>query len=230
MPLPSPDIELLLTSDGSSTLRLPTGETYRSRHGALQESQHVFIESGLKYCVGQLPHRLIRILEIGLGTGLNVLLTAAYAQQTPQVTCQMVSLEPTPIGLELVNLLHYPSLIGGDTAQYLQLLHTGPWNENLPILPNFNFRKVNQPLAAYQPTGEPFDLVYFDAFAPRSQPELWGEASFATLAQWLQPGSVLVTYCAQGQFRRNLRAVGFVVERPMGPPGKSEMTRAIYQP
>ncbi len=230
MPFPSPDIGLFLTGDGSSTLRLPTGETYRSRHGALQESRHVFIESGLKYCVGQLTAQPIRILEVGLGTGLNVLLTAAHAQQNPQVVCQMVSLEPTPVSLELVNLLHYPSLIGGDAAQHLQIVHTGPWNEMLPILPNFNFQKVNQPLANYQSIGESFDLVYFDAFAPRSQPELWGEASLATLAQWLKPGSVLVTYCAQGQFRRNLRAVGFVVERPIGPPGKSEMTRAIYQP
>jgi tRNA U34 5-methylaminomethyl-2-thiouridine-forming methyltransferase MnmC len=222
--------ELLTSNDGSSTLRLPTGETYHSIHGAVQESRHVFIVAGLLHCLQPPPPAQLRVLEIGLGTGLNVLLTAQVAEQTPQTHFEMVSLEPHPVPAGLASQLNYPSLLGGPTGDWLARIHTGAWGSPLWLAPNFTLAKQRTTLANYEgPVGH-YDLVYHDAFAPRSQPELWGQAAFARLGQWLRPGGVLVTYCAKGQVRRNLRAAGFVTERLPGPPGKTEMTRAVYQP
>jgi tRNA U34 5-methylaminomethyl-2-thiouridine-forming methyltransferase MnmC len=222
--------ELLTSNDGSSTLRLPTGETYHSMHGALQESQHVFIATGLLYCLQPQPPAQLRVLEIGLGTGLNVLLTALVAQQTPQTQFEMVSLEPNPVPAGLAAQLNYPSQLGGPTADWLARIHAGAWGSPFWLAPNLVFAKHPTTLADYEGPAGHYDLVYYDAFAPRSQPELWDQAAFARLGQWLRPGGVLVTYCAKGQFRRNLRAVGFVTERLPGPPGKAEMTRAVYLP
>jgi tRNA U34 5-methylaminomethyl-2-thiouridine-forming methyltransferase MnmC len=218
--------QLFVSNDGSNTLRLPTGETYHSMHGAVQESRHVFIAAGLQHCLQRGPKPALHLLEVGLGTGLNVLLTGLAALATPQAQFTMVSLEPNPVPAGLAAQLNYPSLLGGPTADWLARIHTGAWESPMQLAPNLVFEKQLATLAEYAGPGAHFDLVYYDAFGPRSQPELWSQATFARLARWLKPGGVLVTYCAQGQFRRNLRAAGFVVERLPGPPGKAHMTRA----
>jgi tRNA U34 5-methylaminomethyl-2-thiouridine-forming methyltransferase MnmC len=175
--------ELLTSNDGSSTLRLPTGETYHSLHGALQESQHVFIGSGLLHCLQPPPPAQLRVLEIGLGTGLNVLLTALVAQQMPQIHFEMVSLEPHPVPAGLASQLNYPRLLGGPTADWLTRIHSGAWGSPFCLVPNLVFEKQCTTLADYAGPAGHYDLVYYDTFAPRSQPELWGQAAFARLGQ-----------------------------------------------
>jgi tRNA U34 5-methylaminomethyl-2-thiouridine-forming methyltransferase MnmC len=221
-----PQIEVVISGDGSPTLQLATGETYHSRHGAIAESRHVFIQAGLAPQLERLAPAPLRVLEIGLGTGLNVLLTAEVAAHFPQARVEMVSLEPYPLPAEVVGQLDYAARLRGQSAQVLALVHGSAWGVPVQIGDHLQFTKHQVALADFDGPARWFDLVYYDAFAPRSQPELWSAATFAHLANWLRPGAKLVTYCAQGQFRRNLRAAGFRVERLPGPPGKTEMTRA----
>lgn len=218
-------IELITTEDGSSSLFNPElRETYHSRHGALRESQHVFIQEGLEK-KSDLTH--VRILEVGMGTGLNVLLTALYALQCQQ-HIQLTTLEPFPVDKDLLEKVNYASLIEGDLAPSIfNRIHESEWGIETEINAFFKLTKLKMPLEKL--TSElKFDLIYYDAFGPHAQPELWEANVFSHLATFCESGSTLVTYCAQGQFKRNLKAAGFSVERLPGPPGKREMTRGTF--
>lgn len=209
------------TEDGSATLFVPElNEHYHSVKGARTESQHIFINMGLKAVTVPQPH----ILEIGFGTGLNALLTleAAAEEQRP---VHYTGIELYPLAWEEVDALKY-----SDNPLF-KTLHTVPWEEDAAITPYFTLKKVqadvNQlklsPLN-FQP---PFDVIYFDAFAPEKQPEMWDEQLFRSLYASMNTGGVLTTYCAKGIIRRLLQAVGFKVERLPGPPGgKREILRA----
>jgi tRNA U34 5-methylaminomethyl-2-thiouridine-forming methyltransferase MnmC len=213
-----------LTDDGSATLFVPAlNEHYHSRHGARQESQHVFIRHGLAARLAE-GGPALRILEVGLGTGLNALLTLAAAGGT---RIGYDGLETYPLPPALVAALQPEWEQQGEPLNSLfTALHAAPWESAVELTPGFTLRKIQQPLqTAALPAGR-YDLIYFDAFAPEKQPELWTEAMFARLYEAAAPGAVLVSYCAQGQFRRNLRAAGWLTEKPPGPPGKREMTRA----
>jgi tRNA U34 5-methylaminomethyl-2-thiouridine-forming methyltransferase MnmC len=221
-------IEVRTTADGSPTLYVPAlNEHYHSHHGAAQESRHVFIEAGLRplLAVGLGQGQPLRLLEVGLGTGLNALLTMAAAH-SDAASVAYDGYETVPLPAAAVAALapqweEIPAL----RAAFAQL-HATPWNEPLAITPLFSLTKR---LAEMQTTTLPathYDLIYFDAFAPEKQPELWTEEVFAKLYAAAAPGAVLVSYCAQGQFRRNLRAAGWLTEKLPGPPGKREMTRA----
>ncbi len=220
-------LEIQTTGDGSQTLYRPDiDETYHSSHGALTESQHVFLKEGLQF-QWQQHGQHVRILEVGLGTGLNALLTLAFCQENPGVIVEYVGLEPLPPSWDVLSQLQYPELLPEATRPFFKRMHQAEWEVNHDWLPNFSFVKTQQKLEEYSTDTSPFHVVYFDAFAPRKQAEMWEIFQMERCFALTQPGGCLVTYCAMGQFRRNLKAAGYTVAKIPGPPGKREMTRAI---
>ena len=213
---------LEVSGDGSTTLRvLKWDEPYHSRHGAIQESQHVFIEEGLKLCRG----RIISILEMGFGTGLNALLTYIHAKQQ-RLEINYLGLEAFPLREEEWSQMNYVQQLGDPTLQSVwQSLHKAEANTWTKLSPEFDFQRAHSDVHAFEMDAV-FHLIYFDAFGPRVQPELWTEIIFKKMYNALLPGGILVTYCAKGAVRRAMQQVGFVVERLAGPPGKREMLRA----
>ena len=205
--------ELMQTADGSFTLFIPeVEETYHSTHGAVQESMHVFIENGLKAC----HKEVIRVLEVGLGTGLNAMLTLQHATKK----IEYCALEPYPLSKEILN-----ELAASRTDQFEMKFHTSIAGELIPLREDFSFVRMEVGLEEFQ-TEEKFDVIYYDAFGPRVEPGLWTLERMQQCFNLLNGGGVFVTYCAKGEVRRNLQAAGFVVERLAGPPGKREMLRA----
>ena len=214
-------IEILKTADGSPTLYLPAlDETYHSRHGSVQEALHVFIANGLKHLAAK--NKTIHILEVGFGTGLNALLSAQFAIEN-QVQLNYTGIEAHPVEQALWRHLDYLQNQEGKVL-YEQLMQAN-WEAPNALHDFFQITKVQQRIQDWQAAAS-FDLVYFDAFGPRAQAEMWNKAIFEKLFDALNNGGVLVTYCAQGQFKRDLKAVGFELESLPGPPGKREMTRA----
>lgn len=215
---------LITTQDGSnSVFSEQYGVTYHSRFGAVTESAHVFITAGLRYKAA--VQREISILETGFGTGLNAFMTWLEAERR-NLKVRYLGLETYPIPETYTTALDYPAALGCPerTSDFLSLHHC-PWGTPHLLSEHFTFEKRQTPIEAFEQHGA-FDLIYFDAFAPQAQPELWTEAVFARMYAALKPEGVLVTYCAQGHFKRTLKKVGFTVERLQGPPGKREMTRA----
>ncbi len=223
-------IEVRTTADGSPTLYVPAlNEHYHSHHGAAQESRHVFIEAGLRPLLaaglGQPGRSPLHLLEIGLGTGLNALLSLEAAATT-SAALTYDGYETVPLPAEAVAALAPQWAHSSALNQAFAQLHAAPWNEPLALAPGFSLTKRLAEVQKAELPASHYDLVYFDAFAPEKQPELWTEGVFAQLYAAAAPGAVLVSYCAQGQFRRNLRAAGWLTEKLPGPPGKREMTRA----
>lgn len=208
--------EITTTEDGSPTLRHPlTGDTYHSLRGAVGEALHVFIREGFSFVA--LPRT--RILEIGFGSGLNALLTAkAAAEQRRSV--DYTAIERYPIETDVAARLDYAA------EPLFMPMHEAPWGESVPIAPHFRLRKIEASLPGYRFDGT-FDLIYFDAFAPDTQPEMWSREIFAHLYDRLSPGGILVTYSAKGSVKENLRAAGFEVRRLPGALGKRHMVRAV---
>ena len=222
--------EIFVTQDGSHSITASRfGVSYHSKYGAITESRHVFIQAGLYPVLLNTPTE-ISILEMGFGTGLNALLTY-HETANRQVEVYYEAIEGFPISILAAQNLNYPLLIDKrDTelnAVFAQM-HQIPWEQETTLAPHFHLQKRLGNLEELQ--FEPrFDLVYFDAFAPSAQPELWTAPILQKMYDALKPGGVLVTYCAKGEFKRTLKSVGFVVERMPGPPGKREMTKAIKQ-
>lgn len=217
-------IQLITTEDGSSSLfNSDLNETYHSVHGAVAESRHVFIKHGLEYYVATHQPKQIKIFEVGLGTGLNAYLTALYAQANPTISITYHCIDTVAIPASVVTEINYPEVLGGDRGLFEQI-HTSRFDEEVKLLPNFVFKKVLSDINTYIPD-KGFDIIYFDAFAPEKQPEMWLLPLFEKLYGILIESGIMVTYCAQGQFRRNLISVGFTAERLPGPPPKREMTR-----
>ena len=216
------DSELKITSDGSHTLYVPSlDEHYHSHFGAITESKHIFIGAGL----ASLTSRNISILEVGFGTGLNALLTALYAGEH-KIRVTYTSLEKYPLDPEIVQQLNYGMLTGSNGTELFEAIHSAPWGSPVPITEWFSLNKIQSDLTADDPEGL-FDLVFFDAFGPDKQPEMWTEEVMRRIAAVTRPGSVFVTYSAKGSLKRMLRALGFDVTLLPGPPGKRVMTRAV---
>lgn len=216
--------QLVITADGSPTLYIEEWqEHYHSMHGAVQESKHVFLDAGLIPLLEKLQQ--VRILEVGLGTGFNALLTLATILQTEKrVTYH--ALEPHPIPIDIIEqFTEKHLLLLGSGASYFHALHRSPWQRSVDLHPQFTLTKLQMGVQAYTEK-ECLDLVYFDAFSPRVQPDMWVADVFLGLYHALATNGVLVTYCAKGAVRRTLQEVGFQVERLPGPPGKREMLRA----
>lgn len=213
---------LATTADGSATLYVPElDEHYHSVHGAVQESLHVFIEHGLKTRVDQDE---IHIFEMGLGTGLNLYLTALAA---PEKIIHYTSVEAYPVLAEEAAKLNYPFTEQYNDPELFHKIHQLPWGEAAALTEQLTLTKLQTKLAhANLNTIDPIDVIYYDAFAPEAQPGLWTQEVFEQMYTLLKPGGILVTYCAKGYVKRNMKTVGFTVERLPGPPGKREMTRA----
>lgn len=215
-------MKLEQTADGSFTLYVPElDEHYHSVKGALTESQHIFIDMGLKHSQATNPY----ILEIGLGTGLNCFLTYLTSKETGQAI-HYTGIERFPLSEEVIDQLDYATLIGKGEKEVYQAIHQAAWNKEVQLSPHFSLHKIEGDFTQYSFLGK-YDLIYFDAFAPEKQPEMWEQPLFDMLYELLNPGGILTTYCAKGVVRRMLQAAGFTVERLAGPPGgKREILRA----
>lgn len=223
------NIRIITTEDGSHSLyREDLKETYHSFHGARQESMHVFIEMGLQYYLDTVraadvnaSDRPLRILEVGFGTGLNAYLAALFAEQH-QTAIHFETLETIPLSADVYKALNYAE--GEEEALFAQL-HDCEWNNPQVITQFFTLLKHEKPLQEFQ-SSAPFDLIFFDAFAPSKQAELWGKTIMAQAYELTSAKGVLTTYCAKGQLKRDLRDVGYEVATLPGAPGKKEMVRA----
>ena len=216
--------EIVKTRDGSNTIFVPElHETYHSTHGAIQESLHVFIRSGLKF---KTELNDINVLEVGFGTGLNALLSFVDSEDTNR-NIKYTSLEAYPLQWDLVSKLNYIDIIfNGKYSEIYKKIHTCDWESFYELSPYFTLKKQNVKLQNILFDNE-FDIIYFDAFAPLVQPKLWTEQIFTSMYKALKPGGILVTYCAKGSVKRALKYVGFELQSITGPPGKREMSRAV---
>jgi tRNA U34 5-methylaminomethyl-2-thiouridine-forming methyltransferase MnmC len=214
---------LLSTADGSHTISIPSLRlTYHSMHGAIQESNHVFIEAGLLPIIAAGTNPL-NILEVGFGTGLNAILTLDAAKG---ISIRYETLEPEPIETNIFNQLNFCDQLGRkDLQAKFLMMHLAKWKNEISIQPGFAFIKHPDTLIEFSSTNK-FDLIYFDAFAPGEQPGLWTEEIFTKLFCFLKPEAILVTYCSKSMVRRAMVAAGFKVEKIPGPYGKREIVRA----
>jgi tRNA U34 5-methylaminomethyl-2-thiouridine-forming methyltransferase MnmC len=217
--------KIITTSDGSKTIHFPEwNESYHSKHGALQEARHVYILSGLEYRYNNDLAKSLNILEIGFGTGLNAMLSFLFTKKN-DIKIDYHSIEKYPLDISIINELNYKDLFTVDVS-FFQKLHQAEWEKEVEIHSNFILKKVKTDLKAFQ--SEPFfDLIYFDAFGPRVQPELWSKDILQHMFEAIKPKGVWVTYSCKGQVKRDLQEIGFQVEKIPGPPGKREMLRAI---
>lgn len=234
--------EIKITDDGSNTLFVPElNESYHSVHGSIQESNHIFIQNGLKHCL----KNSVKVLEIGFGTGLNTFLTLLETihsdhfmmdannntndiiyQKNAIQKVNYTTVELYPVEVEKALQLNFPEMIGKRTRSWFEEIHTSEWNKPVQITENFTLTKI---LTDYtkKDFSEKFDVIYFDAFSPEKQPEMWSEEVFKKLYLCCDENASLVTYCAKGMVRRILQSVGFRVERLPGPKGKREILRAV---
>lgn len=214
-------MEIEKTADGSYTLFVPElDEHYHSVKGALTESEHIFINMGLKHSSAPTP----RILEIGFGTGLNAFLTSLEAEKDNR-SIFYTTIEKYPLDMETIKLLDYPELIAPEESKLFYSIHNAGWNSPQTISGNFTIEKIEGDFTEYR-FRNGYDIIYFDAFAPEKQPEMWSQTLFNNLYEVLNDDGILTTYCAKGAVRRMLQEAGFIVERLPGPPGgKREILR-----
>jgi tRNA U34 5-methylaminomethyl-2-thiouridine-forming methyltransferase MnmC len=217
--------EIIKTADGSTTIHIPEwNEQYHSKHGAIQEARHVFIKMGLLHLLNSNPSNL-DILEIGFGTGLNALVTWEEGLNH-ELNINYVGVEAYPVAKEEVLQLNFVDEINKPLAQeFFNDIHLANWEEKTEITSKFHLTKQEKFFQDINDV-EQYDLIYFDAFGARVQPDLWEENIFRIMYDALRIDGVLVTYAAKGSVRRAMQTVGFKVERLPGPPGKREMLRA----
>ncbi|GAB5565900.1 MAG: tRNA (5-methylaminomethyl-2-thiouridine)(34)-methyltransferase MnmD [Winogradskyella sp.] len=218
--------KIITTADGSKTIQIEDwNEQYHSIHGAINEANHVFIKHGLLYFFENVSKpKSMNILEIGFGTGLNVFLTFLKAEELHQ-TIDYVGVEAYPVSIDEISQLNYIDLISKEHQLEFEKLHKVSWENQHEITTHFKLEKQKKFFKKID-VENTFDIIYFDAFGPRVQPELWTEDIFAIMFKAIREKGVLVTYSAKGSVRRAMQAVGFKVERLPGPPGKREMLRA----
>ena len=210
---------IVVTDDGSTSLDIPEmNEMYHSRKGARTESIHVYIDNGLR----QVAAKSIAILEVGLGTGLNALLSFYHAVQN-DISLRYVALEPFPLSIRESGLLKFNT--GENDSEWIEKIHRSADQLDIEISDHIVFRKEITRLESFE-SDERFDVIYFDAFAPNKQSSPWVLSNLKKCYELLKPGGCLTTYCAQGQFKRNLSEIGFQVTNPEGPMGKREITVA----
>jgi len=219
--------EIIKTSDGSNTLYVrDLDEQYHSVHGAVTESEHVFIKNGWQALPNK-PH--VVVLEVGLGTGLNCLLTALKAfDEGREVTYHAV--EKYPLSTQIISGIGYGKLFGERGLEIFERIHQANWNEMSAVFPGFNLMKIETDFLVWEGSeGIQYDLVYFDAFGPDKQPEMWTPEIFMKISGLTRQGGIIVTYAAKGEVRRRMSSAGFIMERLPGPPGKREMLRGIIK-
>jgi tRNA U34 5-methylaminomethyl-2-thiouridine-forming methyltransferase MnmC len=216
-------LTIYTSADGSHTIYSDKyHQHYHSVHGAIQESVHVFINAGLKAIA--LPE--VSILEIGFGTGLNCFLTFLESERS-NLKISYTAIEPEPLSNKMISKLNFPEALDVSYKKHhLQKIHQCAWDRFETISANFHLKKI-QEMVQETLFVEEFDLVYYDAFGPGAQPELWTEEVLSIVCKTLKIGGVFVTYCAKGEVKRILKRNGLTVESLPGPPGKREMIRAI---
>ncbi|MEW7281065.1 tRNA (5-methylaminomethyl-2-thiouridine)(34)-methyltransferase MnmD [Aquimarina sp. 2201CG1-2-11] len=218
--------EIIVTNDGSKTIHLPDiNEQYHSKHGAINEAKHVFIDYGLQHILAKNKHKSLTILEIGFGTGLNGFITLLESEKM-EIPIGYTGVEAYPVTLDEARLMNYPQTLNAmDKKAIFDKLHQSEWEHATEIVKDFVLIKRKQ-LFEDITDQNCFDLIYFDAFGARVQPDLWTVDIFRKMYEAIRLGGVLVTYAAKGSVRRAMQEVGFEVERLPGPPGKREMLRA----
>jgi tRNA U34 5-methylaminomethyl-2-thiouridine-forming methyltransferase MnmC len=217
-------MQLVLTNDGSHTIYLPElDESYHSMHGAVTESKHVFIKAGLNAC----KLTSLNIFEMGFGTGLNALLTWLECRRQGKKVYYR-TIENNPLKNDVIKRLNYVEILGltHEDKSVFRYMHDAPWAEDFEIDKHFVLHKFHGNLNDCILPGK-IDLVYFDAFSPDRQPDVWKYAIFERLFRAMNAGAILTTYCSKGKVRRTLDAVGFKTEVLPGAPGKREMMRAL---
>lgn len=213
--------EIIHTNDGSTTIHLPEwNESYHSKHGAIQEAYHVFIKNGLSLFEG----KSITILEIGFGTGLNCFITYVEAKKNSQ-SIDYVGVEANPVEMDEAMQMNYPKEIDESETIIFNQMHECNWEHRITLSDNFTLTKRHQFFQDIKDEAV-FDLIYFDAFGFRVQPELWSEEIFAAMFKALKPNGVLVTYACRTSIKNAMLSAGFSVEKLAGAPGKREMLRA----
>ena len=213
-------VEIIETKDGSHSLYSPRfDEAYHSHHGALAESQHIFITNGLE----AIEKQEINIFELGFGTGLNALLACAYAE-AKGIKINYHSIEFYPVPSEVYTKINYPTIIGYE--EKFQQIHRADWNEKMQLSPYFSFDKINASITDIDLDLSGMDIIFFDAFSPEKQPEMWTTDIFTKVFNILSPGGILVTYCSKSYVRKNMQQVGFQIKKIPGPHGKRDMVRA----
>lgn len=216
--------QIITTKDGSHSLLHPQlNETYHSVHGAVQESQHVFIEHGLKHWFS-LTREHAAVLEIGFGTGLNALLALKFAKALGK-KIDYTTVEAFPLDEEIWEQLNYAESLGMQTE--FDCLHAQPWELFTSVTSNFSLLKLHTTIELLVLKSREYDVVFYDAFAPSKQPEMWSMEIISKVVDAISMDGVFVTYCAKGQLKRDLRVLGLEVETLPGPPGKKEMVRAV---
>ncbi|UPQ78593.1 tRNA (5-methylaminomethyl-2-thiouridine)(34)-methyltransferase MnmD [Flavobacterium azooxidireducens] len=213
--------EIIITSDGSTSIHLPEWEeSYHSKHGAIQEAQHVFIKNGLSLCKGQ----SVSVLEIGFGTGLNAFITFLESQKSNQ-NIDYVGVEGFPISAQEVLQMNYVNQLNANQFELeFKKMHQSDWEENVTISEHFRLTKRKQLFNEINDKNQ-FDIIYFDAFGYRVQPELWSVEIFTKMFEALKEGGILVTYACRGPIKNAMKEGGFQIEKLAGPPGKREMLR-----
>ncbi len=216
--------EIIITGDGSHSLfDRSRNETYHSVHGAIRESRHVFISSGLEYSLA-VTKNAIDVLEVGFGTGLNATL-ALHFSRTHKRRVNFTTIEAYPLPEEIWSRLNYVDHLDADRDFFN--IQSCPWGIWHAVSDEFSIKKCHTTLEAFAIPDSAFDVVFYDAFAPSKQPEMWQLSVLQKVCAGLRSPGVFVTYCATGQLKRDLRSLGLTVETLPGPPGKKEMVRAL---
>ncbi|WP_299491429.1 tRNA (5-methylaminomethyl-2-thiouridine)(34)-methyltransferase MnmD [uncultured Shewanella sp.] len=222
------EITVQLTKDGSHTLMSSLfDDSYHAHNGAISESQHVYIDAGFNAL--DTHFKQVNILELGFGSGMNAILTlqkAINSRGKIERPIQYTSIEAYPLSVDIIKQLNYKHRLSPELAHLFDLLHSAPWNRDIEIIPRFTLHKVHGELQNFKTSQNDFNLIYYDAFAPSKQPELWTQNNFDNIFKIMEKKGMLVSYCANGQFKRNLKAAGFKVKAYPGALGRREMTRA----
>lgn len=219
-------LTLVKTADGSSTLfNAKIGEHYHSRHGALQESRHVFLDSGLRYFLNNNQANDIKIIEVGFGTGLNFLLSAEFCSLN-KIRLSYTGIEAYPLTSDILDQTGYQEYVAREIWQAFIENYSQALQEKAFLNDNCTLRIASTKLLEFS-TSEQFDVIYFDAFAAVHQPEMWDYESLRHITSFLKPGGVFVTYAITGNLKRTMKALGFAIEKAPGAPGKREMLRAV---
>jgi tRNA U34 5-methylaminomethyl-2-thiouridine-forming methyltransferase MnmC len=216
---------IILTADGSNTIYSEAfHQTYHSVNGAITETRHVFLRSGLEQLKAS---EIIRIFEFGFGTGLNAIATLEW-QKTKSIKINYHTLEAYPISSQLASQMRIADIFDESIYRGFMQMHLSASGKKIELEKGFEFRKYIEKWENFtiENFTNYFDLVYFDAFSPDVQPELWKPVVFKKIFEMMHQGGILVTYCAKGEVRRNMKDAGFIVERIPGPPGKREILRA----
>ncbi|AQS40287.1 hypothetical protein Sps_05218 [Shewanella psychrophila] len=221
-------IEVKMTKDGSHTLMSSLfDDSYHAHNGAMSESEHVYIQAGFEQLEPEFNR--VNILELGFGSGMNAILTLKSAlAKTGQIDrpIRFISVEAYPIPMDIVAQLNYKVSFSPQIAELFDKLHQAPWGCDVEIIPGFVLHKIHGKLEEFKSDHDSINLVFYDAFAPSKQPELWLQENFDRIISMMEEGGMLVSYCANGQFKRNLKAAGFRVKAYPGALGRREMTRA----